>query len=207
MGEGSCCVVPGRYTVRMKFLIACEFSGAVRDAITRTGNYAMSCDLEESETPGPHYCGDVRDLLDEQWDALIAFPPCTYLANSGARWLYNQNGTPNAQRWINREIAVNFVKLLWASKIPKVAIENPMGALSTQWRKHDQVIQPYQFGHAEMKTTCIWLRGFNPLTPTKIVVPATKSRIHHMAPGPNRQRERSRTYSGIAEAMALQWTV
>lgn len=181
-----------------RVLVACEYSGAVRDAFTRRGWDAVSCDLLESETPGQHYMGDVRDLLDGtvDWDLMIAFPPCTHLAVSGARW------------WMGKlqeqAEALDFVRLLMDAPVARWAIENPVGKISTSIRKPDQIIQPWQFGHGETKATCLWLNGLPLLTPTA-VVEGREPRIHRMAPGPARSRERSRTYSGIAAAMADQW--
>jgi hypothetical protein len=181
----------------MKVLVACEYSGAVRDAFIRRGHEATSVDIVTSESAfGPHITGDCLDYLGDGWDMLIAFPPCTHLAASGARWWA---GKMNEQRE-----ALRFVQRLMAAPIARIAIENPIGKISTAIRKPDQIIQPWQFGHGETKTTCLWLKGLPKLTPTNIVS-GREARIHRMAPGPNRQKERSRTYAGIAEAMAAQW--
>lgn len=181
----------------MRILVACEYSGVVRDAFIARGHDAMSCDLEPSERPGPHYQGDVRDILTDGWDMLIGFPPCTYLARSGARW------------WKERQAlqaeAVRFVRTLWAAPVGRIAIENPIGCLSSQFRKPDQIIHPWMFGHGETKATCLWLRNVPPLMASGLVA-GRVPRVHYMAPGPNRQRERSRTYQGIADAMAAQWS-
>lgn len=181
----------------MKVLVACEYSGAVRDALIARGHNAVSCDIVPSERPGPHIQGDVREHLNDGWDMMIAFPPCTHLAGSGARW-WEYKGK-------EQEAAVRFVLTLAQAPIPKIAIENPIGKLSTAWRKPDQIIQPWQFGHGETKATCLWLKGLPKLQPTN-VVEGREARVHRMPPGPNRAKERSRTYAGIAQAMAEQWT-
>ena len=180
----------------MNILVACEFSGLVRDAFTAKGHHAVSCDLEPSERPGPHYQGDIRHILPASWDVLIAFPPCTHLCVSGARWF--------SQKHDEQEQALAFVRLLMAAPIHRIAIENPIGIISSRIRKPDQIIQPWMFGHGETKTTCLWLKNLPPLFPTEIA-PGNEHRIHRMPQTPLRARERSRTYSGIAEAMASQW--
>lgn len=180
----------------MRILIACEFSGIVRDAFTARGHEAISCDLLPSEREGPHLQCAVQDILDEDWDMMIAFPPCTYLASSGARWW--------AGRRSLQASALDFVQLLLGAPIERIALENPIGRISTAIRKPDQIIQPWQFGHGETKATCLWLANLPALVPTN-VVPGREARIHRMPAGPNRSRERSRTYSGIAAAMATQW--
>lgn len=186
----------------LKVLVACEYSGTVRDAFLRKGHDAISCDLLPTESPGPHYRGDVRHLLREGWDLMIAHPPCTYLANSGVRWLFEQR-----DRWEKMaEGAGIFLDLLHAD-IPRIAIENPImhkHAVSLIGRRQDQVIQPWQFGHGETKAVCLWLKGLPLLVPTDIV-DGREARVHKMAPGPDRQKERSRFYEGIADAMADQW--
>lgn len=182
----------------MKVLVACEYSGRVRDAFIRRGHDAMSCDLLPTEAPGPHYQGDVRDVLGYPWDLMIAHPPCTHLSVSGARHFA-------AKRMDGRQqAAVSFVMMLARSEIPRIAIENPVSVLSSLWRKPDQTIQPWQFGHGETKATCLWLKGLPPLTPTQIVE-GREARVHRMAPSPDRWKERSRTFEGIASAMADQW--
>lgn len=181
-----------------KILIACEFSGIVRDAFRTLGYDALSCDLLPSEREGPHYQGDVRDLLQQKWDLLIAHPPCTYLAVSGARWMHE----PERKR--RQQEALDFVCLLLDSDCPHIAVENPVGVISTHVRKPDQYIQPWQFGHGEVKKTGLWLKGLPKLQPTNIVEGRTP-RVHHASPSPDRWKERSRTYTGIAEAMASQW--
>jgi len=180
----------------MKVLVACEYSGAVRDAFRARGHEAVSCDLLPSETPGPHYEGDVRDIINANWDLMIAHPPCTHLAVSGARWFKDkQQGQAEA---------LEFVRLLLAADIPRIALENPVSIISSKVRKPDQIIQPWQFGHGETKATCLWLKNLAPLRPTNIVE-GREARVHKMAPSPDRWKERSRTYAGIAAAMAEQW--
>lgn len=183
----------------MRVLVACEFSGTVRDAFIRRGHTAISCDILPSETPGPHYQGDVRSLVgDWDFDLMIAHPPCTYLAVSGSRW-FNEPG----RRELQAE-AMDFVRLLMAVPIPLIAIENPISIISSQIRKPDQIIQPWQFGHPETKATCLWLKGLPKLVPTNIV-DGRHGRVHLEPPGPDRWKNRSRTYAGIADAMACQW--
>ena len=191
----------------MKVLIACEFSGVVREAFRKRGHDVMSCDLLPTEIPAggnaSHYQGDVLELLSKKrgwvWDLMIAFPPCTHLCSSGARWWPMKRPEQAA--------AIDFVKLLADAPIPKIAIENPVGILSTTWRKPDQIIQPWMFGHGEVKTTCLWLKNLPILQPTRIVE-GREQRCWKMSgtlPVGVRARERSRTYAGIAEAMAEQW--
>lgn len=180
----------------MRVLVACEFSGKVRDAFIRKGHDAISCDLIQSETDGPHYLGDVRDILKENWDLIIAFPPCTHLARSGARWWKNRRE--------EQQQALDFVRELMNAPCEKICIENPIGAISTNIRKPDQVIHPWQFGHGETKTTCLWLKNLKHLTPTNIVS-GREHRIHNMPGTKHRTRLRSITYDGIANAMAEQW--
>ena len=180
----------------MRVLIACEYSGIVRDAFAARGHFAMSCDILPTESPGLHWQGDVREVLGMGWDLMIAHPPCTHLAVSGSRWFKDKVQEQNE--------ALGFVQLLMDAPIPKIAIENPISVISSKIRKPDQIIQPWQFEHGETKATCLWLKGLIKLTPTNIVE-GREARIHKMSPGPNRAKERSRTYSGIAEAMADQW--
>jgi hypothetical protein len=177
----------------MRILVACEFSGRVRDAFNALGHNAVSCDLQPSDTPGPHIEGDIREHMGAGWDAMIAFPPCTYLTCSGVSWHY---GSPEMER------AIAFVQELWAAPIERVAIENPVGVLSTRFRKPDQYIQPWQYGHGEVKRTCLWLKNLPPLRPTSVVA-GREPRILRMGNGYARQR--SITYAGIAAAMASQW--
>ena len=180
----------------MRVLVACEYSGTVRDAFRARGHGAMSCDLLPTEKPGPHYQGNVRDILYDGWDLMIAHPPCTHLAVSGARWWKD--------KLHEQAMALDFVRLLMTAPIPRIAIENPVSKISTAIRKPDQIVQPWQFGHGETKATCLWLKGLPKLVPTK-VVDGREARIHKMSPGPDRWKERSRTYQGIADAMAAQW--
>jgi len=181
----------------MRVLIACEFSGIVREAFKAKGHDAWSCDLLPTEIPGQHIQGDVLELLKrEQFDLGIFHPPCTYLAVSGARWFKDR---PKEQ-----EDALEFIRLLMGAEIPMIAIENPVGVISTRIRKPDQIIQPWMFGHTETKATCLWLKGLPKLTPTKLVQPLFHS-VHREPPGPNRWKNRSRTFQGIANAMADQW--
>ena len=180
----------------MNVLVACEFSGTVRDAFTARGHYALSCDLLPSETPGEHYQGNVRDILGDNWDLMIAHPPCTHLAVSGARWFKDKQK--------EQKEALEFVIELMEAPIPKICIENPISIISTRIRKPDQIIQPWMFGHGETKATCLWLKNIPKLEPTNIVE-GRDPRVHKMPPGPDRWKERSRTYSGIAQAMAAQW--
>ena len=182
----------------MKILIACEYSGTVRDAFIAAGHNALSCDLLPSERPGPHYQGDVTDLLGEAWDLMVAHPPCTHLAVSGARYFSDKAADGRQQA------ALTFVRLLMNAPIPKIAIENPVSIISSRIRKPDQIIQPYLFGHGETKATCLWLKNLPRLTPTQIVS-GREPRIHRMPPSSDRWKERSRTYPGIAAAMADQW--
>lgn len=180
----------------MKVLVACEFSGIVREAFRERGHDAWSCDLLDSEQPGPHLRCDVREVLTNGWDLMIAHPPCTYLAVSGARWF--------AQRKTEQEMAVEFFRELLFAPIPLICVENPKSVISTRIRKPDQIIQPWQFGHKELKETHLWLSGLQCLTPTNIVTGA-RPVCHYMRPSPDRWRNRSRTYKGIALAMSTQW--
>lgn len=180
----------------MRVLVACEYSGVVRDAFIRQGHEAMSCDLLDTEVPGPHHKGDVCDILADGWDMMICHPPCTHLAVSGARWFKNKQA--------EQAEALDFVRLLLSAPIPRIALENPVSIISSRIRKPDQVIQPWQFGHGETKATCLWLKGLPKLVPTDVVA-GREARVHKMPPSPTRWKERSRTYSGIAEAMATQW--
>lgn len=181
----------------IKALVACEYSGAVRDAFRRQGCTAFSCDILESEQPGPHFQRDVREVLHLGWDILIAHPPCTHLSVSGARWFKDKRK--------EQDEALEFVRLLMAAPIPFIAIENPISIISSKIRKPDQILQPWQYGHGETKATCLWLKNLPPLVPTNIVA-GREARIHKMPPGPDRWKERSRTFPGIAQAMASQWT-
>lgn len=186
----------------VRVLVACEFSGTVRDAFIRAGHDAVSCDLLPTESPGPHIQGDVLDVLDGGWDLMVAHPPCTYLANSGVRWLYEVE-----KRWQHMIEGAAFLRRLLDARIPRIAIENPVihkWARLVVGRGPDQTIQPWQFGHGETKAICLWLKNLPKLTPTNIVE-GRKPRVHHASPGPERWKERSRFYRGIAEAFATQW--
>ena len=182
----------------MRILIACEYSGVVRDAFIAAGHDAMSCDLLPTDVPGPHHQGDVRDVLGDGWDLMVAHPPCDHLAVSGARWF------PQKRADGRQQAAIEFFMLLATTGIPRIAVENPVGIMSTRYRKPDQIIQPWQFGHGETKATCLWLEGLPLLQPTN-VVDGRENRIWKMPPSPTRWKERSRTYQGIADAMAAQW--
>ena len=180
----------------MRVLVACEFSGIVRSAFRKYGHDAWSCDLLETEDRDKHHIQD--DVLKylKSWDLLIAFPPCTHLASSGARWFF--------QKQQEQKDAVSFVQNLLAAPIDRIVLENPIGVLSSKIRKPDQIIQPWQFGHGETKATCLWLKNLPKLIPTEIVK-GRIARVHLEPPGPDRWRNRSRTYQGIANAMAEQW--
>lgn len=182
----------------MKVLVACEYSGKVRDAFIAAGHDATSCDLLPSDKPldGPHYEGDVFDIIDDGWDLMVAHPPCTHLAVSGARWFKDKQA--------EQAEALDFVRRLMAAPIERIAIENPISIISTKIRKPDQIIQPWQFGHGETKATCLWLKNLPLLTPTNIVE-GREARVHKMPPSPDRWKKRSETFQGIAVAMAQQW--
>lgn len=180
----------------MNVLIACEFSGIVREAFIARGHNAVSCDLLPTEIPGPHIQGDVIPILDQGWDLMIAHPPCTHLAVSGARWF--------KEKTQEQEEALEFVRKLLEAPIQKIALENPVSIISSRVRKPDQIIQPWQFGHGETKKTCLWLKNLPNLIPSNIVS-GRDDRIHKMAPSKERWKERSRTYTGIAAGMADQW--
>ena len=184
----------------MRVLIACEFSGIVRDAFRAHGHDAWSVDLLPCESdPRYHWQGDILPLLRNQvgrWDLLIAFPPCTHLAVSGARWFKDKQK--------EQQEAIKFFMALVEAHIPKIAIENPIGIMSTRYRKPDQIVQPWQFGHGETKATCLWLKNLPLLTPTNVVA-GRRARVHLEPPSPERWKNRSRTYTGIAEAMVAQW--
>lgn len=180
----------------MRVLIACEYSGTVREAFRNRGHYALSCDLLPTDRPGEHYQGDVRDVLNDDWDLMIAHPPCTHLAVSGARW-FKHKVREQAE-------ALDFVRLLLGANIPRIALENPVSIISSRIRKPDQVIQPWMFGHGETKATCLWLKNLPKLQPTEIVE-GREQRIWKMPPSPDRWKLRSTTFEGIASAMAEQW--
>ena len=190
----------------MRVLIACEYSGTVRDAFLARGHDAMSCDLLPTDAPGPHWCGDVRDVLGMGWDLMIAHPPCTHLAVSGARWFDKKRDEQAA--------ALDFVRLLMDAPIERIAIENPVSIISSRIRKPDQIIQPYEHGHEATKTTCLWLKGLPHLNPSNIVGKGarhvTKSgrslpEWYNLPPSADRWKIRSATFPGIAAAMADQW--
>lgn len=168
----------------------------MRDAFIARGHDALSCDLLPSETDGPHHEGDIRDVLYDEWDLLICHPPCTHLSVSGARWFKDKQ--------VEQAEALEFVRTLLNAPIERIALENPVSIISSRIRKPDQIIQPWMFGHGETKATCLWLKNLPKLTPTNIVE-GRVARVHRMAPGPDRWKERSRTFNGIAEAMAEQW--
>lgn len=203
----------------MKVLIACEFSGAVRDAFIGGGHDAMSCDLLPNETPGPHYQGSVMDILDDGWDLMIAHPPCTYLTLTGNKWFKPEFAERFPTRHKDREDAIEFFMALANAPIPKIAIENPIGVMSSRYCKPSQIIQPWQYGHETTKATCLWLKGLPNLVPTNIVskgeVVISKSgnrmsRWYYETSklplkGGIRAKARSVTFQGIADAMATQW--
>lgn len=182
----------------MRVLVACEFSGIVRDAFRARGHDAWSCDLLPSERPGPHFKDDVLYVMrhERRWDLMIAHPPCTHLAVSGARWF--------SSRRAEQDKAFDFVMILLAADIPRIALENPISVISTRYRRPDQIVQPWMFGHPETKATCLWLKGLPRLLSTN-VVEGRRARVHREPPSPDRWRNRSRTYQGIADAMADQW--
>ena len=182
----------------MKVLIACEYSGRVRDAFIAKGHDAWSCDLLPTDAPGPHFQCDVADILNNDWDLMIAHPPCTHLAVSGARHFAAKKASGV------QDAALDFVHMLLNANIPKIALENPISIISSRIRKPDQIIQPWQFGHGETKATCLWLKNLPKLVPTNIV-DGRSDRIHKMPPSPDRWKLRSTTYQGIADAMAEQW--
>jgi len=183
----------------VRVLIACEYSGVVRDAFLARGHDAMSCDLLPTEVTGPHYQGDVFDVIGGGWDLMVCHPPCTDLAVSGARHFPAKIADGRQGR------ALDFVRRLLDAPINRIALENPISVISSKIRKPDQIIQPWMFGHGEVKATCLWLKNLPRLTPTDIVT-GREPRVHFMPPGPNRWKERSRTLTGIAAAMADQWT-
>lgn len=193
----------------MRVLVACEYSGIVRDAFLSAGHEALSCDLLPTESPGPHHQGDIFEVLDDSWDLMIAHPPCTYLCNSGVCWLHKREG-----RWAKMEEGARFFKRLLEAPIPKIAVENPVMhryAVEIIGRRQDQIVQPWMFGHTEQKATGLWLKGLPLLKPTLDVkekmmkLPEReRSRIWYMGGG--KGKERSRFFSGIAEAMVEQWS-
>ena len=191
----------------MRVLIACEYSGRVRDAFLRRGHEAMSCDLLPTEVKGPHYQGPVEDVLQDGWDLMIAHPPCTHLAVSGARYFAEKRADGRQQA------ALAFVQMLMDAPVGSWCIENPVSIISSQIRKPDQIIQPWHFGHSESKKTCLWLKNLPKLTSTSIMdlpesgvwANQTPSGQNKLGPSPDRWKERSRTFQGIADAMSQQW--
>jgi hypothetical protein len=180
----------------VRVLIACEFSGIVRDAFIRHGHYAVSCDLLPCEQPGPHIQDDVLEHLNDGWDLMIAHPPCTHLAVSGARWFKDKQEEQTK--------ALIFVQKLLRCNIEKICVENPISVISTRIRKPNQIIQPWMFGHPETKATCLWLKNLPKLQPTNIV-DGRENKVWKCPPGKDRWKIRSRTYLGIADAMSIQW--
>jgi len=188
--------MPKKPPCALRVLIACEFSGIVRDAFTENGHDAWSCDLLESERPGKHIQGDVLKILGNNWDLIIAHPPCTHLSVSGARWFKDKKQ--------EQAEAIDFFMRLINAPIDKIAVENPISIMSTRYRKPDQIIQPYEYGHPYRKTTCLWLKNLPKLVPTN-VVEGREQKCWKEPPHPDRWKRRSRTYEGIADAMADQW--
>ena len=195
----------------MRVLVACEYSGTVRGAFLAAGHDALSCDLLPTDVEGPHYQGDVRDIINDGWDLMVAHPPCTYLCSSGLHW--NKRVPGRAEQ---TEEALAFVQFLLDAPIPRIALENPIGCIGTRIRKADQTIQPWQFGHDASKATCLWLKNLPLLAPTTIVEPRivdgkkrwanqTDSGQNRLPPSADRWKIRSETYTGIAEAMTAQW--
>lgn len=180
----------------MRILVACEFSGIVRDAFIKRGHDAVSCDLLPTESLGPHIQGDVLGVLADGWDMMVAHPPCTHLAVSGARWFKHKQ--------VEQAQALEFVRKLMEAPISKKVVENPISIISSIIRKPDQIIQPWMFGHGETKATCLWLKNLPLLKPTNIV-DGRVARVHLEPPGPDRWKKRSVTFQGIADAMAEQW--
>jgi len=195
----------------MRVLVACEYSGRVRDAFAAMGHTAMSCDLLPTDAPGKHYQGDIFDVIDDGWDLMIAHPPCTYLCSSGLHWNKRIDG-----RQALTDEALEFVRRLLDAPIERIALENPIGCISSQIRKPDQTIQPYQFGHDASKSTCLWLKNLPALRATELIAPRivagkkrwanqTDSGQNKLPPSADRWKIRSETYAGIASAMAAQW--
>jgi len=182
----------------MRVIVACKYSGRVRDAFAKMGHFAMSCDLLPTDAPGLHYQGDIFDVIDQGWDIMIAHPPCTHLAVSGARYF-----AAKQESGVQQE-ALEFVRRLLDAPIPKIALENPVSIISSKIRKPNQIIQPWQFGHGETKATCLWLKDLPKLISTE-VVSGREAKVHRMPPSPDRWKLRSTTYQGIADAMAAQW--
>ena len=191
----------------MKVLIACEYSGRVRDAFTKLGHDAWSCDIIPTEKEGKHYEGSVLDILNEGWDLMIAHPPCTYLSNAGARFLYPK-GVLNQERFTKGLEAKDFFMALFNAAIPRIAIENPIPSKAYGLPNYSQTIQPYEYGHPFQKRTCLWLKNLPKLVPTNVVQERQSTKIPgnwFNKGGKDRQKERARTFEGIADAMAAQW--
>jgi hypothetical protein len=195
----------------MRVLVACEYSGRVRDAFLARGHDALSCDLHPTEVPGPHHQGDVRDILGDGWDLMIAHPECTYLCRAGQRWLHapddpDPHALKGQPRWDATALAVEFFVTMLTAPIPRIAVENPRPGshVAHLIGAPDQVIQPWEYGTGEVKATGLWLKGLPPLMATELVA-GRVARVHLMPPGPDRWRERSRTFPGVAAAMAAQW--
>lgn len=191
---------------KIRVLVACEYSGTVRDAFIAEGFDAMSCDLLPTDVPGPHYQGDVMAIINAGWDLMVAHPPCTYLCNSGVRWL-TRDGKPNAERLKKMQVGARFFKRLLRARIPHIAVENPIMhgyARHIVGRGQDCIVQPWQHGHGESKATCLWLKGLPPLAPSAVVA-GREQRLWKLPPSADRWKLRSATYPGIARAMAVQW--
>lgn len=191
----------------MRVLIACEYSGRVRDAFAALGHYAMSCDILPTDSPGNHYQGDIRDVLKWDWDLMIAHPPCTYLSNAGARHLYPK-GVLNKDRLAKGMEAKDFFMTLFNAPIPKICVENPIPSTVFELPRYSQSIQPYEFGHPFKKKTCLWLKNLPPLMATEIVAHSQSTKIAgnwFNKGGKERQKNRAKTFEGIANAMANQW--
>ena len=198
----------------MMVLVACEFSGTVRDAFAARGHDAWSCDLLPSDKPGKHFQGDIREfVLGREFDLMIAHPPCTFLTVAANKWMKPEYESKYPTRQQDREDAIAFFMWLWNLPIEKICIENPIGVMSTRFRKPDQVVQPWMFGHPETKATCFWLKGLPKLIPTHMKSDmfadkepeGREQRLHKLPPGPDRWKERSKTFQGIANAFADQW--
>lgn len=191
----------------MRVLVACEYSGTVRDAFAKLGHDAMSCDIIPTDVPGKHYQGDVLDIINDGWDLMIAHPPCTYLSNAGARFLYPK-GILNEDRLAKGLEAKEFFMKLYNANIPKICVENPIPSKVYALPNYTQTIQPYEYGHPFKKKTCLWLKGLPKLIPTNIVNERQSSKVPgnwFNKGGKDRQKNRAKTFQGIADAMAQQW--
>jgi len=183
----------------MKVIVACEFSGTVRDAFISQGHEAISCDILPTESPGPHILGDIKEVDLSSYDLMIAHPPCTHLSVSGARWFKHK---------VKEQIeALDFVRWIMNAPVPMIAIENPVSVISTKIRKPDQIIHPWEYGHPEEKTTCVWLKGLPKLQATNVLSGKHPNKMYQLSPSKDRWKLRSKTFTGIAEAMAQQWGV